>query len=134
MYIQDKFQVHKGTIRTATDVRSDNCLSVFQFHKGTIRLLHLLLQLIPLIFQFHKGTIRTLISWNGAGTRQNFNSIKVRLELETVIRLIVPFPYFNSIKVRLEQKNGEKVTACGMRFQFHKGTIRTPWWVYGHGF
>ena len=74
-----------------------------------------------------------------------FNSIKVRLELSIVLKVImyalfqfhkgairtilpvilrVVFWYFNSIKVRLEPTSpfaNEKVTT----FQFHKGAIRT---------
>mgnify|MGYP003155754923 CR=1 FL=1 len=55
-----EFQFHKGAIRTRT--HSGTCFAGQQF-------------------QFHKGAIRT--SWVKAGLcdLQNFNSIKVRLEL-----------------------------------------------------
>ena len=79
-------------------------LNKFQFHKGTIRTLsqvHFLA--LSNIFQFHKGTIRTFETYLLNKTRrQYFNSIKVRLELNTVLNPI-----------------GKLI------FQFHKGTIRT---------
>ena len=54
----------------------------------------------------------------------NFNSIKVRLELS--FNLVAPFVihYFNSIKVRLEL-NSLVVKDYPLKFQFHKGAIRT---------
>ena len=55
-----------------------------------------------MLFQFHKGTIRTGNAYQVAVFVGNFNSIKVRLELNAAV---------NSIYVR--------------SFQFHKGTIRT---------
>ena len=55
------------------------------------------------LFQFHKGTIRTKEDTALPQHGQDFNSIKVRLELP-VITIFVPFALF----------------------QFHKGTIRTP--------
>ena len=54
----------------------------------------------------------------------HFNSIKVRLEhtADTVTDKIVT--HFNSIKVRLERKWFNRRPLC-VKFQFHKGTIRT---------
>ena len=54
-------------------------------------------------FQFHKGTIKTLGDSNNEVSRQNFNSIKVRLK--HVLN--------QSKKLEIE------------KFQFHKGTIKT---------
>ena len=76
---------------------------LFQFHKGTIRtgivrLLHLDVEK----FQFHKGTIRTVRRLLYQYWRLNFNSIKVRLELDIVVRQRKELYDFNSIKVRLE--------------------------------
>ena len=77
----------------------------------------------------------------------NFNSIKVRLELDKTNDAILKLTYFNSIKVRLEladASTAEKVYDANFNsikvrlellrvlrlpklneFQFHKGTIRT---------
>ena len=76
----------------------------FQFHKGAIRTAHMFTyQEEDGKFQFHKGAIRTVMKKNNIKQlKENFNSIKVRLERA--------FPYpvrqtgsdFNSIKVRLE--------------------------------
>ena len=54
----------------------------------------------------------------------DFNSIKVRLEPSLPFPAMVSLPNFNSIKVRLEPKGGT-AEAPTLRFQFHKGTIRT---------
>ena len=54
----------------------------------------------------------------------NFNSIKVRLELLTIISFLLFFVHFNSIKVRLERSLASSPDSC-LWFQFHKGTIRT---------
>ena len=80
----DRFQFHKGTIRTilinwvfikylnfnSIKVRLERCIrriceliaKLFQFHKGTIRT-YLLATSIGATqqFQFHKGTIRTVV-------------------------------------------------------------------------
>ena len=55
-----------------------------------------------MLFQFHKGTIRTFAIIPAAERQGNFNSIKVRLELNSLYLV-----FFLT------------------RFQFHKGTIRT---------
>ena len=54
----------------------------------------------------------------------NFNSIKVRLEHNSLIFSTCRFLNFNSIKVRLEllHKEGRQLKSS---FQFHKGAIRT---------
>ena len=99
-----EFQFHKGTIRTFRNEEGCALHSVlFQFHKGTIRTDHEgVVRQISLQFQFHKGTIRT-----------------VRWQREPLVSL-----YFNSIKVRLELEIIIKVVIYAL-FQFHKGTIRT---------
>ena len=77
-------------------------------------------------FQFHKGTIRTWV-FRIPRTQQsrNFNSIKVQLEPKLLFRCCASLSYFNSIKVQLEL---DKLfhTIWMFKFQFHKGTIRTP--------
>mgnify|MGYP005889650579 CR=1 FL=1 len=119
---RSQFQFHKGTIRTGTPFRSNKCTALFQFHKGTIRtFIHNYSSTFTPKFQFHKGTIRTPASPRPLPLRQDFNSIKVRLE-------------------RIE-----RCAACavGALFQFHKGTIRTgltlltdsntPWFQFHKG-
>ena len=56
-------------------------------------------------FQFHKGTIRTQWQPYNASLCNDFNSIKVQLELETLISNATIDIYFNSIKVQLEPVN-----------------------------
>ena len=55
---------------------------------------------------------------------ENFNSIKVRLELDSPALCCKHEGNFNSIKVRLEQNNSGS-NAENNSFQFHKGAIRT---------
>ena len=57
-------------------------------------------------FQFHKGTIRTDFTTAEGIYAANFNSIKVRLELDLIY---------------IEDNNANE-------FQFHKGTIRTAYY------
>ena len=54
-------------------------------------------------FQFHKGAIRTAEGYTSDVSFLDFNSIKVRLELDADKKEILKNEYFNSIKVRLEQ-------------------------------
>ena len=54
----------------------------------------------------------------------NFNSIKVRLKLNPVAFILSKGSYFNSIKVRLKPAATITFSAI-IRFQFHKGTIKT---------
>ena len=82
---------------------------------------------IPL-FQFHKGTIRTLTPSALVPANWNFNSIKVQLEHKGLWAEQERLSYFNSIKVQLEQRlylRWQEVTS----FQFHKGTIRTFYFI-----
>ena len=53
-------------------------------------------------FQFHKGTIRTPLCPIPRTSRIDFNSIKVRLELDALDGVALGEVHFNSIKVRLE--------------------------------
>ena len=68
-------------------------LTEFQFHKGTIRTqaprraLSFYTQ-----FQFHKGTIRTVPHLVGTAWYLDFNSIKVRLELQQRKRANITMP------------------------------------------
>ena len=55
----------------------------------------------------------------------NFNSIKVRLELNCSILQSHSVADFNSIKVRLELFKAKARKFIDLLFQFHKGTIRT---------
>ena len=57
----DKFQFHKGTIRTSLALHKYHAYDAFQFHKGTIRTNNTAIINHGALFQFHKGTIRTLI-------------------------------------------------------------------------
>ena len=97
----------------------------FQFHKGAIRTWkEILIAILILLFQFHKGAIRTFVFASVVPMPTNFNSIKVRLERNGLFaqnhvylfqfhkgairtRLQTPHSwsvrYFNSIKVRLER-------------------------------
>ena len=54
----------------------------------------------------------------------DFNSIKVRLKRMTIMLLRLQVMHFNSIKVRLKP-NGDTHQFKVMKFQFHKGTIKT---------
>ena len=82
----DKFQFHKGTIRTNTALSFLFPLFLFQFHKGTIRTSEdYRLSSLLSAFQFHKGTIRTSSLSLSSVTSSNFNSIKVRLERENTL-------------------------------------------------
>ena len=76
------------------------------------------------LFQFHKGTIRTGSPGVKVRAYFYFNSIKVQLELIIYREKIKRCHHFNSIKVQLERR---LANCCQflLRFQFHKGTIRT---------
>ena len=97
----------------------------FQFHKGTIRTnLSFDNNTTMELFQFHKGTIRTWPHGTSIEDDENFNSIKVQLELLVKSFSKLSIADFNSIKVQLER--GEEIErAKQVAFQFHKGTIRT---------
>ena len=66
---------------------------VFQFHKGTIRTFRGKLKSSEYhLFQFHKGTIRTQAIKNVLDAEYDFNSIKVRLELNLLFLLHLLYP------------------------------------------
>ena len=75
-------------------------------------------------FQFHKGAIRTYAVRTDNVSAFNFNSIKVRLELQQRFLQDDCLINFNSIKVRLELQRLESAASVH-GFQFHKGAIRT---------
>ena len=54
-----------------------------------------------------------------------FNSIKVRLKLNAIYCVHFAVVDFNSIKVRLK-RSAPAYVAKYIKFQFHKGTIKTP--------
>ena len=60
----------------------------------------------------------------------NFNSIKVRLKLNSSSVIPSNLSNFNSIKVRLKQESYYWLSRKS-RFQFHKGTIKTPCFADG---
>ncbi len=77
----EKFQFHKGTIRT--DFTHQLSVSHYNFNsiKVQLELIELITQiLLKLLFQFHKGTIRTIKAKNFMQRPLYFNSIKVQLE------------------------------------------------------
>ena len=118
------FQFHKGTIKPDMSRDCNTTFSLFQFHKGTIK---------PVVPSFARVSLN------------NFNSIKVRLNLlvRRVEILIKPwfqfhkgtikphswwllsfhFLDFNSIKVRLNRLLFLNLSVYE-KFQFHKGTIK----------
>ena len=101
--LQDKFQFHKGTIRTEQDGCMLQHLTAFQFHKGTIRTLHLLHLLLVFL---------------------HFNSIKVRLEPTTLPKVEGRNEFqFHKGTIRTSHKFNRYMPF--VEFQFHKGTIRT---------
>ena len=53
-----------------------------------------------------------------------FNSIKVQLRPKISLKLLCGISHFNSIKVQLRH-SGFKVKRNVVKFQFHKGTIKT---------
>ena len=75
-------------------------------------------------FQFHKGTIKTDISLRWWRTPPYFNSIKVQLKQQRAANIDSMGTNFNSIKVQLKRLRTSSVSCC-IRFQFHKGTIKT---------
>ena len=104
------------------------------------------IEVIGNLFQFHKGAIRTYADLFVKLRKQNFNSIKVRLERSLGYTTTAVLLYFNSIKVRLEHASASSLASSIVYFnsikvrlelnfgciefrlrlfQFHKGAIRT---------
>ena len=130
-HVSHRFQFHKGTIRT------HRCASVpgswVNFNSIKVQLELDISYLMPhrfAEFQFHKGTIRTSIFIDAEKNRLDFNSIKVQLEPGPSEFAFLPLRNFNSIKVQLEQLQ-TRSSASTWIFQFHKGTIRTPYSIMG---
>ena len=99
-----RFQFHKGTIKTLYIYECFKKYGLFQFHKGTIKTESgKWSNYGGMLFQFHKGTIKTSGRKKFSIQQTYFNSIKVRLKL-------------NSLLSGVQQQNV---------FQFHKGTIKT---------
>ena len=122
------FQFHKGAIRTiSTPWVLPECRN---FNSIKVRLEHGWLQhriTFKLLFQFHKGAIRTSFPSLPFAILGYFNSIKVRLEHVANVPIRVR-PNFNSIKVRLEPPQRKEMSQL-KKFQFHKGAIRTLFWL-----
>ena len=59
-----------------------------------------------------------------------FNSIKVQLELPSLRQKKSRMINFNSIKVQLEHLDCSDTPSSPPSFQFHKGTIRTPYCMF----
>ena len=98
----------------------------FQFHKGTIRTRRRLREMPKWNkFQFHKGTIRTFSWWSKVFDVLYFNSIKVRLEhpLSLISPSISAIFQFHKGTIRTFFADSHQVII--IIFQFHKGTIRT---------
>ena len=102
--VSRQFQFHKGTIRTENKIIKTKSRSIY-FNSIKVRL-----ELVPQRYAYP--------------SKVHFNSIKVRLELAELGETLVTCRNFNSIKVRLEQSAGLNPYLM-MKFQFHKGTIRT---------
>ena len=98
----------------------------FQFHKGTIRtiLMHMALKTLIPLFQFHKGTIRTVLQVLPICPKLNFNSIKVQLEQQNTLT-IAPYFQFQFHKGTIRTGGTMGIEVSYDKFQFHKGTIRT---------
>ena len=119
------FQFHKGTIRTELQVL--NLVSLLHFNSIKVQLEPIKSVMTITCtdrFQFHKGTIRTVISITSFLFFANFNFIKVQLELYLHSYLRQSRQNFNSIKVQLEHDSVFRQVFQPL-FQFHKGTIRT---------
>ena len=58
-HIENVFQFHYGTIKSATNAENNQGSSKFQFHYGTIKRTELFPNITGMIiFQFHYGTIK----------------------------------------------------------------------------
>ena len=100
-----KFQFHKGSIKTRGEDQADQVRP--RFNSIKVRLRHEFRTLLyhgEIEFQFHKGSIKTVL---GGDISSYFMSS------------------FNSIKVRLRPCAGVYVFSWESLFQFHKGSIKT---------
>ena len=97
----------------------------FQFHKGAIRTWkEILIAILILLFQFHKGAIRTFVFASVVPMPTNFNSIKVRLELR-YLRVTGINERFQFHKGAIRTWKEILIAILILLFQFHKGAIRT---------
>ena len=76
-------------------------------------------------FQFHKGTIKTVIRTRFNVCCVNFNSIKVRLKLDSTPSVPTLFSVFQFHKGTIKTTSCLAETLIEDLFQFHKGTIKT---------
>ena len=99
------FQFHKGAIRTQMHLSHSTLLFHFNSIKVRLEPSKRFLNISIELFQFHKGAIRTMQEFiEDCLTLENFNSIKVRLELVFYCTPFDSMKNFNSIKVRLEHE------------------------------
>ena len=99
--------LHFNSIKVRLEPPDAALMAIFLTHFNSIKVRleqgSLSMPRILLKFQFHKGTIRTASDVKYDDFGRDFNSIKVRLELELSVLECFQLPYFNSIKVRLER-------------------------------
>ena len=97
----------------------------FQFHKGTIKTWQEYYKhSVYSTFQFHKGTIKTYSEADVQGGQTHFNSIKVRLKRSLLPRQIT-LQAFQFHKGTIKTIVITHDTTSISQFQFHKGTIKT---------
>ena len=78
-----------------------------------------------LLFQFHKGSINTFGVWNFGRYYIYFNSIKVRLILDSIHSLHVDYTEFQFHKGSINTSDECQYCSVSYLFQFHKGSINT---------
>ena len=101
------------------------CTDRFQFHKGTIRTV---ISITSFLFFANFNSIKVQLELYLHSylrqSRQNFNSIKVQLEHDSVFRQVFqPLFQFHKGTIRTNLLCSSATTV--EKFQFHKGTIRT---------
>ena len=107
-------------------------LRSFNSIKVRLKQAYLHVRIEEIEFQFHKGAIKTVDRHEIALDKCRFNSIKVRLKLDDAGKTFYEYCRFNSIKVRLKPSE-ESPLEKFIRFQFHKGAIKTylpRYWYY----
>ena len=81
-------------------------------------------------FQFHKGAIKRMaVNSTSPVTVTGFNSIKVRLKVENARSRAIAEKRFNSIKVRLKERHTITKRHKKLKFQFHKGAIKSSFFT-----
>ena len=76
-------------------------------------------------FNSIKVQLKLLQAEGGVRRLAHFNSIKVQLKLVHLVSYLHRVFHFNSIKVQLKPPARPSSTNTRIRFQFHKGTIKT---------